>query len=256
VQIGGICGDGERTPDEGCDDGNQNDGDSCSATCESEIVDLGTGGVFPAGFGAGQADFFSFVLAAPVEVDLSTDDGNGACPGDTNMLLLVQGPDGGFTPTAQSVTGPLDPCAALRQNLQPGTYVLVVNGPAAVPNYILRADLGAGILDLGAGGAFDRPGFAEGAADLLVMTIDAASTVTLFTGNIDGTPECVAGTDTFISLLDVDEDVIAEDDDADGRGLCSEVSADLQPGTYFLRVRGFNNGVVGPYRITSEILPL
>ena len=38
------CGDGYKDPDEQCDDGNNDDDDGCSATCEAEWIDSYTGG--------------------------------------------------------------------------------------------------------------------------------------------------------------------------------------------------------------------
>ena len=36
LEILGVCGNGVVTPDEGCDDGNNVDGDGCSSTCQVE----------------------------------------------------------------------------------------------------------------------------------------------------------------------------------------------------------------------------
>ena len=255
VTIGGVCGDGERTPDEECDDGNLADGDACSATCETEIVDVTAGGDFAAGFGAGQADYFSFTVAVAADVVLATRDGAGGCPGDTSIRLLRQQPDGTFALVVDVLDGPLAPCAELSANLPAGVYVAIVNGPAAVPAYVLSVELNQPALDLGVGGVFDRPGFAAGQADVFPLTIDAPSQVTIFTSNADGSLNCVAGTDTLMSLFNAANAQLALNDDAAGRGLCSQITIALQPGTYSVRIAGYQDGAVGPYRITAQIAP-
>ncbi len=82
--------------------------------------------------------------------------------------------------------------------------------------------------------------------DWFVFTIEEGQRVTVFTSGVAGPGTC--DTDTVLTLRDgEDMSVLAENDDTDG--LCSEIVATLEAGTYFATVRGWRSFTVGPYAI-------
>ena len=154
-----ACGDGLRARDEQCDDGNQDDGDGCSADCLSEAVDVNRGGDFPGHTEAGEIDFYAFDLAEGRTVRAEVSDGAGGCPADTFMNLERRDERGGWVRIASDDDGGIEACSRIEAELEAGAYRLAVFGLGglAVGDYVLNIDL-VGVA--GEGGVCDRAGIA------------------------------------------------------------------------------------------------
>ena len=71
-----------------------------------------------------------------------------------------------------------------------------------------------------------------------------------------GGAPCQAGTDTIMTLFNADDRQLAQNDDTNGRGLCSQIAGNIDPGVYTIRITGFNDQAVAPYRLTVQVEPL
>ncbi len=101
-------------------------------------VDVTNGGQFLGGFPQGGNDLFELSVAVGGVWQFQTSDGEGACPGDTEIVIF-RNDEGARTQVAAADDGGPGACAALAPNLEAGYYEIVVSGPAAVPNYLLLA---------------------------------------------------------------------------------------------------------------------
>jgi cysteine-rich repeat protein len=150
------CGNGilENSVGEQCDDGNTNDGDGCSSTCQVQpsgtVMGIGqdmtfTGAIDP----ATNQDFFEVILDAPGNIFAETGVPTlGICEGDgmrdTRVYLL----DSAFAELGDNDDGGPGLCSSIDPNfddfaagLAAGTYYLRVQsfgGASRIPSYELR----------------------------------------------------------------------------------------------------------------------
>ncbi|HVK68521.1 MAG TPA: myxococcus cysteine-rich repeat containing protein [Polyangium sp.] len=140
-QVADVCGDGQKTPAEACDDGNTDAGDGCSPTCSIEITETepndtpATANAFAAPWNGvltplGDVDVVSVVLSGPASslTATTTDQGTNACAAKTlDTIVDILAPDGmTVLATGDDIIGNCG--AALAQNLAAGTYFVRMRG--------------------------------------------------------------------------------------------------------------------------------
>jgi cysteine-rich repeat protein len=100
----------------------------------SAVVDAAAGGAFAGTFPDEGSDGFMFNLVAENRVTMITDDGHN-CPGDTEISLLRLDPDSGELLFVDSDDdGAFGECSHLERYLEPGTYVVEVDGDHGDPS--------------------------------------------------------------------------------------------------------------------------
>jgi len=136
-----TCGDGAREPGEECDDGNEADGDGCSAACTVEATDVGEGGDFEANVGEDEADLFELVVDDRVFVRAQTTALEG-CPGDMFMRLYAE-IDGAFELIDQDDDDGEGVCPLIEGVLEAGTYRFEVSGLGGrdIGDYTFRVEV-------------------------------------------------------------------------------------------------------------------
>ena len=93
------------------------------------------------------------------------------------------------------------------------------------------------------------------AGDRDFFRIDVPARGTLRLESRDGTANACAGIDTVVRLYDDGGSQLASDDDG-GINLCSLLSRDVDPGTYYVSVEEFRAGVTAPaYKLISSLAP-
>lgn len=246
-----VCGNGLLEGDEQCDDSNGDNGDGCNSLCFHERVDANPRGQFHTGFPAAVSTTYYFSIENdPGQVVLETSDGQGACSGVGDTYLeLFRVVDGQRTSVATNDDGGVGLCSRIAQGLTPGDYELDVRDliNRAIASVYVDIDI---FVDANGGGAFDG-GFAEDQNDLFRFSLDATTSVELFTG--DGQGGCPG--DTFMTLYSVVDGLrstVATNDDG-GFGVCSRIARSLDAGAYEIEVRGYLNRAVADYVLTAEI---
>jgi hypothetical protein len=135
-------------------------------------------------------------------------------------------------------------CAATTPEMEPNNTPATGTGPVTTDT-IFRASLSTG-----------------DDVDCFRVTVPARASITAFTGDATGTCNLGMGVDTTLSLNNAMGMEIATNDDATGRGLCSEINATtmgasgLAAGTYSVCVAAYMGMTAIPnYYLTVRIVP-
>jgi cysteine-rich repeat protein len=242
VRFGGICGDGEINLGETCDNGADVEGDFCDAECQL-IVGCGNGAI---------------------EDGESCDDGNveagdgcdAACQreqvcGDG----FVDAPEGCDDGNVEAGDGCSADCQ-LEQECGNGE----VEGSEACDDGNLDNADGCDAacteehFDIINGRAMLASATGLQAFDYYTFHADGPSHVTAWTG--DGEGGCPNDTRMFLDAID-GEGVAAQvavNDDANGRGACSQIDFDVEAGDYVFRVQGAFGRALEAYTFSFELL--
>ena len=138
----------------------------------------------------------------------------------------------------------------IERELEPGTHYVAVRGynAAASGPYTLHVETGPGGPNGGSGCYDAEPmppggtvsGTVRGTAwRFFSFTLSSPSAVTIITEG---------PTDTIGQLLDADCNRIVDDDDG-GEGTNFRIETELEPGAYYVAVRGYNDATSGPYTL-------
>ncbi len=137
----------------------------------------------------------------------------------------------------------------IERNLQPGTYYIAVRGEDLQTSgpFTLHLEYEAGCSDAQ---SLTAAGLASGrirgqTRQYYRFQVAAAGEYRIYTSG---------STDTVGQLLDEDCDIIERNDD-DGEGTNFLFEQQLQPGTYFVSVRGFSDSTSGPFTLHLEAEP-
>ncbi len=138
----------------------------------------------------------------------------------------------------------------IERELEPGSYYVSVRGynDAASGPYTLHVEAGPGG-QRGGSGCYDAepmppggsvPGIVLGTAwRFFSFNLSSPGAVTVYTEG---------QTDTIGQLLDADCNRIVDDDDS-GEGTNFRIETELEPGTYYISVRGYSDATSGPYTL-------
>ncbi|MCA9540619.1 MAG: DUF4215 domain-containing protein, partial [Myxococcales bacterium] len=199
----------------------------------------------------GAADDYFLSVGEALQVRLETSDGAGGCPGDTTITVYRVQPDGTRVQVAFDDDTGNGRCSLLDLDLAAGDYVVRVGGfdNQAVPAFNLTVGIEGGTPRVDGGGDFDGDAIPAGGSSDYRFDLDRPARMTAYTS--DGASGCPGDTTlTLFALQGGDLIQLAfNDDDAD---LCSRLVVELEPGTYVLRVAGFNDGPVPAYVLTVE----
>ena len=105
-------------------------------------VNVSLPGMFNGAFEANGNDMFAFTTGAPKHLHVVTDDGAGACPGDTAISLRRRNADGTRPEVANNDNANGTNCAALDLDLPTNSYEMIVTGSAALPAYKINVAFG------------------------------------------------------------------------------------------------------------------
>jgi hypothetical protein len=108
------------------------------------------------------------------------------------------------------------------------------------------------IPDLSEGGVLNRPGRPGGEFDAVHLNLDAPARVTVATSNPDGSLPC-GGLDTQLEIIGPNRAILASNNDAPGRGRCSQVQVQLGAGAHQIRIDGPNGRAVGAFHIAVDV---
>ena len=127
-----VCGDGVRwMGQEACDDGNNDDGDGCSANCETEGTDAGDGGEFAGGLEAGETAYYAFTVEERSFISGRTSNPAGACGDETDTILTLYEVFDGETPfelaSNDDIDSPDNLCSAVAGIVEAGRYIFEVS---------------------------------------------------------------------------------------------------------------------------------
>ena len=199
---------------------------------------------------SGNRDYFAFDVGTAADYRLGTS-------GNTDTYGSLFAADG--TRLAEDDDGGSDLNFLITRRLDPGTYFVEVRGYGSgdTGSYEFSVWTSAASDDHSCvGGQETRLAFADsvggvltaGDEDCFIVTVPAANTANRLTAWTTGT------TDTYGYLLDSRYGTIDEDDD----GLYQSAvnfqveSNSASPGTYYVRVVGFDASTVGPYVIHAD----
>ena len=130
----------------------------------------------------------------------------------------------------------------IRRLLAPGTYFIRVHGafPNIAGGYTLHLE-GSNVTTVELGSMTERT-LTAGVSDYFQFTLESAHGMAIYTSG---------STDTFGHLYDGDGLLLATNDDGGGRNNFN-IDLPLNPGTYFIRVRGFALTTTGDYTLHVE----
>ncbi len=227
------CGNEVVDVGEECDDGNNDNGDGCDASCGNESGDLIRGRqAEQGGFPAGSSDTWRFTADGNSSVVINTGDGEGGCPGDYTVSLV----NGEGDVVAQAA--PNGDCPHIEEFIGAGDYTITVEADDGVASYIVDFALDQNV---SGGGTFDGA-FVQGGDDVYTLGLGAASRVQLSTG--DGLGGCPG--DTQLRVFDeLGEQVLFNDDG--GEGFCSLLDEEIAAGSYTIVVTGFAGRAIDNY---------
>jgi len=202
---------------------------------------------------AGDQDYFTYTLASAALVTHET-----ICDGDTTLTLY----DAAATQVGFDDDGGAGLCSLLSINLAAGTYTMRVGefGNNGTVNYTLNItcttppppesepnDTLGQANALTCGSALSAAIPVVGDVDWFRVDVPSSSTVTVRTFNCAG--------DTTMFLRDSVGTEIEFDDD-DGENLCSLITRELFPGTYYLEVHEFLDDGTVTYFVDAACVPL
>ncbi|MHC4837767.1 MAG: DUF4215 domain-containing protein, partial [Planctomycetota bacterium] len=150
-----ACGDRQIDADEECDDGNDRNGDGCSADCQVEPQDARDGGDFQGGHPEGSFDRWDFqVPENGTMTTIYTHNGVGGCDVDSRITLYRLSNNAG-TEIAFDDDGGVGTCSRIQRLLQAGNYYVVVDslGRGGLGPYHITIEVGGGC-----GDGFQDPG--------------------------------------------------------------------------------------------------
>jgi cysteine-rich repeat protein len=304
-----ICGDGERTGAEQCEDGNTLDGDSCDHTCHYELSETEPNNIFTQAnpFSTektwismigpqGDQDWVSVVVPnnnSRLVVEVK-DPGNSDCANyKISPELEIQNSEG--YRLARDETSGIGNCPLITlEHLNAGTYYIRTASRTLTSTYayVLSVQTGSYLcgdrqvtsdeecddgntLDgdgcnsackvefseqepnntPGSANPFSTPWIAriQPGSDVDVVAITVEAPYKGFTASVqDMRPgDCSSmRIDTLMTLIGTDGTTELDEDDDGAEGFCSAITTeDLQPGTYYIEVRGYGGFSTFPYML-------
>ena len=279
-----TCGNGVREGAEECDDANIAAGDGCDATCmieyEGRYTAPGATATVAASIAAaGQIDSFLITVTSTSFVTMESFDNaaNQTCATIDTVFTLR---DSMGATVATNDDGGVGLCSRISNlSLAPGTYRLDVNDfdnddPIPAYDVVFRSAMAptpptattaevepndtratAQPLGINNGNGFVAIGasFTASDDDYFSFTVPAGQTATFRAvthGTLNDFDTCP--TDTILTLQDSAGTTITSGDDS-GFDVCSDITASLSPGTYFVYAEQFN-GLSAPSYLLSVIL--
>ena len=199
---------------------------------------------------AGDIDFFALSVTQSGTLTLST---SGSV--DTVGVFFAQGNDQYLTADNDSGSGRN---FSLSQNVSPGTYYIHVRGLKAsdLGAYTVTSNFSASGGSSDCGDSMSSTGCALGLNASESGTVDKAGDIDFFALSVTQSGTLTLSTSGNVDTVGVffaqgnDQYLTADNDSGSGRNF--SLSQSVNPGTYYIHVRGLKNSDLGVYTVTSS----